>query len=170
MTDPSDQPGGGRDLDELAGHAERLTVAIEAAIPGWAERSVLRVADAWRPGRSGELAAEAAQAGREALEDVGPRVRRLLESDVEAQATGPLEICRSAVRHPTRVLAEDRPSAATGSGSALVVVVVVVDEDVVPGPVGPVGVVVGPAVSTTRSRTVRNSVAPVPVRAETVIE
>ena len=106
MTDPSDQPGGGRDLDELAGHAERLTVAIEAAIAGWAERSVLRVADAWRPGRSGELAAEAAQAGREALEDVGPRVRRLLESDVEAQATGPLEICRSAVRHPTRVLAE----------------------------------------------------------------
>lgn len=104
MPEPPEQPSGVTGPEALALHAERLIAAIEAAIPGWVERSIVRVAEAWEPGRSAELAADAARAGRDALEDVGPRVRRLLEGDVDEQSTGPLALCRTAVRHPTEVL------------------------------------------------------------------
>ncbi len=105
---PSDDPvvsGGGED-EALAVYAERLAAAIEAALAGWVVRSVRRVADAWRPGLGVELAGAAEQAGRDAVADVGPRVRTLLSSDVDRQATGPLDICRSAVGYQTRVLAD----------------------------------------------------------------
>jgi hypothetical protein len=93
------------DDEELRRHADRLADVLEAVIPGWVERAVAGVAEAWQPGAAARLAPDAARAGREAVADVGPRLRALLSADVDQQGTGPLDVCRSAVRHPTRVLA-----------------------------------------------------------------
>lgn len=98
-------PPANPDEEALAGHARALADAIVAALPGWVEGAVARVAEAWRPGLAAELADAARVAGQEAVEDVGPRVRALLEADVDEQATGPLALVREAVRHPTAVLA-----------------------------------------------------------------
>jgi hypothetical protein len=78
--------------------AENLAAAVDAALPGWVERSVRRFA----PGAdAGTIDA----AGREAVEDVGASVRSLLSQDVEAQTANPLALLRRAVRYPTEVLA-----------------------------------------------------------------
>lgn len=93
------------DAAALRHHARTLHDAIVTVLPGWVERCVASVADAWRPGSSRELAGATARAAAAAVDDVGPRLRELLEMDVDRQPTGPLDICRSAVVHPTRVLA-----------------------------------------------------------------
>lgn len=84
--------------------AADLADAIEAALAPWVERSVDRVAEAWCPGLGAGLADVAGIAGAAAVADVAPRVRALLELDVDAQPTGPLAVVRTAVVHPTRVL------------------------------------------------------------------
>lgn len=89
----------------LAGHAAALADAVERTLPGWVVRSVVGVADAWEPGLGLRLADQAAEAGRQAVAEVGPAVRALLATDVDAQATGPLALLRTAVRFPTEVLA-----------------------------------------------------------------
>ncbi len=84
--------------------AKALADAIEAALPSWVERSVARrLADAGRPVET-DVAAAAADAGRQAADEVGPAVRRLLEADIDEQATTPLSLLRGAVRFPTAVL------------------------------------------------------------------
>lgn len=97
-----DDPSDARLLAEVAG---QLAAGIDAALPGWVERSVLERAEAWRPGLGAELRPAAAAAGRAARDEVGPLVRALLEADVDQQRTGPLAVIRTAVRHPTEVLA-----------------------------------------------------------------
>ncbi|MCU1356970.1 MAG: hypothetical protein JWM89_2388 [Acidimicrobiales bacterium] len=93
------------DDDLLRGHADALAAGIVAAIAPWVESSVARIADAWRPGLADDLRAAAADAGRRAVAEVGPAVRELLATDVDAQRTGPLAVLRDAVRYPTEVLA-----------------------------------------------------------------
>lgn len=90
----------------LAGFAEVLADAVDAALAPWVVRSVAAVADAWRPGLAAQLVPVAAEAGEQAARDVGARVRALLETDVDEQATGPLALLRGAVRYPTAVLAD----------------------------------------------------------------
>lgn len=90
----------------LAELAEVLADAVDAAIAPWVVRSVATVADAWQPGLASRLLPAAEAAGRDAAREVGPRVRALLATDVDQQATGPLALLRDAVRHPTAVLAE----------------------------------------------------------------
>jgi hypothetical protein len=94
------------DLDALAAYASALADGVEAALPGWVERSVERV-HVERAGRRPppEVRRAAADAGREAAEEVGPRVRALLALDIDEQPTGPLALVRSATRYPTAVLA-----------------------------------------------------------------
>ena len=84
-------------------HATALADAIDAALPGWVERSVARrMAEA---GRSDpEVTAAAAAAGVQAQREVGPRVRALLDADIDEQRTTPLSLLRDAVRYPTEVL------------------------------------------------------------------
>lgn len=94
------------DAGRLAGYAAVLADAVEAAIRPWVVRSVAAVADAWRPGLADRLVPAAAEAGEQATNDVGARVRALLMTDVDEQATGPLALLREAVRYPTAVLAE----------------------------------------------------------------
>ena len=84
-------------------HATALADAIELALPAWVERSVARRMAA--AGRSEpEVEAAAAAAGRQARTDVGPRVRALLDADIDEQRSTPLSLLREAVRYPTEVL------------------------------------------------------------------
>ena len=84
--------------------ATALADAVDDALPRWVERSVRRLMMAWRGEADPDVMAAASDAGRRARAEVGPRVRELLEVDVDAQATTPLAILRGAVRYPTAVL------------------------------------------------------------------
>lgn len=92
------------DLEALKRHCAALADAVESALPGWTQRCVAAIADAWRSGLSAQLGEEAASAGRLAVEEVVPRLREMLTSDVDAQRTSPLDIVRGAVVFPTMVL------------------------------------------------------------------
>lgn len=87
-------------------HATALADAVEAALPGWVERSVARrMTEAGRPAPEVAAAVEAAAAaGRRAQREVGPRVRELLDADIDEQRSTPLALLRDAVRYPTEVL------------------------------------------------------------------
>lgn len=81
----------------LAEHSRALVEAIDANVVAWVVRAVASRA----PG----LEAEAIEAGRRARAEVVPRIRALLAEDVDEQAGTPLSLLRTAVRHPTEVLA-----------------------------------------------------------------
>jgi hypothetical protein len=93
------------DAAALAGYAADLAAALDAALPGWVERSVRTVLAA--QGRSLDAAgAERLRvAADEARGDGMVRLRQLLATDVDRQRTNPLSILRSLVRYPTAVLA-----------------------------------------------------------------
>jgi uncharacterized protein (DUF1800 family) len=86
-------------------HATALADAVEVALPGWVERSVIRIMAAWlgRVPDAGVLEA-AREAGSRAGADVGAEVRALLAADIDDQWTTPLSLLRRAVRYPTAVL------------------------------------------------------------------
>jgi hypothetical protein len=90
----------GKASSPAQGAARALADAIEAALPGWVERSVARRL----PDADATVRAASEAAGRRAQAEVGREVRVLLELDVDQQRTTPLTILRSAVRYPTEVL------------------------------------------------------------------
>ena len=92
------------DEAKLAAYADSLATGIEEALPGWVVRCVERVATAWRGEVDPPVRADAEEAGLRARADVGPRVRALLDTDVDEQWTSPLHLVRRAVRYPTEVL------------------------------------------------------------------
>jgi hypothetical protein len=91
----------------LAESSEAIVVGVERELPGWVQRSVARIIDAW-----GRLDTEArsrteraaAAAGDRATARVTSQLRQLFASDVAAQRATPLQIVRSAYREPTEVL------------------------------------------------------------------
>ena len=83
----------------------RLADEIEAALPAWVERCVVRIHDAWAGETPAEVRQQASDAGRDAVDEVLPVLRDLLSRDVDEQWTNPLQIVRSAARYPTAVLA-----------------------------------------------------------------
>ena len=86
-------------------HATALADAIEAALPGWVERSVRsRLPDVPADAIADAIADAVAEAGRAAAAEVGRAVRDLLSADIDQQATTPLSLLRGAVRFPTAVL------------------------------------------------------------------
>jgi hypothetical protein len=91
-------------MEAIEGHATALADAIEAALPGWVERSVHRVLVAATGQADPEVMAAAADAGRRARAEVAPQVRALLAADIDEQRTTPLSLVRGAVRYPTAVL------------------------------------------------------------------
>ena len=93
-------------MGRVEAHATALADAVVAALPGWVERSVLRILSAWAPGAepAQEVLDDARAAGLRAAEEVGAEVRALLEADIDDQRTTPLTLLRSAVRYPTAVL------------------------------------------------------------------
>ena len=97
MSDPSDDA-------RLAELARVVADGIDEALPGWVERSVEQILVAFSRRADESVMVEARAAGQRARDDIVPRVRTLLEADVDAQWTNPLAIVRAAVRYPTEVL------------------------------------------------------------------
>lgn len=99
-----DQPGTeeSRTDDELLSrYAEALADGVERALPPWVAAAVARRL----PGDLEPWRDEVERAGRDAVDDVGARVRELLGLDIDEQWTNPLSLIRSAIRYPNRVLA-----------------------------------------------------------------
>lgn len=98
--------GGSSAEDEAAflRFGAELAALVAEALPGWVERSVAAVLDEQGIEPTGAIRAEAAAAGVAARDDVAPRLRALLATDLDEQATGPLALLREAVRYPTDVL------------------------------------------------------------------
>ncbi|MGH9163894.1 MAG: hypothetical protein ACRDZW_00040 [Acidimicrobiales bacterium] len=84
--------------------AVALADAIEAALPGWVERSVETMMVAYRGSSDDAVAAAARVAGAAAVADIAPRVRILLSLDLDRQGANPLSLLRQAVAYPTEVL------------------------------------------------------------------
>ena len=97
----------GRDIRQdgvVSEYAAELADAVEAALPGWVERSVARLVVAYRGRADQAVLDQAAVAGRRAASEVGAAVRALLTADVDEQRTTPLALLRGAVRFPNEVL------------------------------------------------------------------
>jgi hypothetical protein len=114
VDDADDERADAADDDaRLARLGAALADGVLVAIPGWVQRQVERVLDAWMeasPGstvdsaqRDGALAS-ATVAGRQAAEAVGPVLRALLGADVDEQTVTPLQLVRELVRFPAAVL------------------------------------------------------------------
>jgi hypothetical protein len=100
-TGPPDDPA---DAAALARYAEALATGIETHLPGWVERTVAERHRQWSGAVPDEVAVAARDAGVAARAAVAPRVRALLERDVDDQPTNPLALLRAAAAHPTAVL------------------------------------------------------------------
>lgn len=102
---PIGGPDDPADAAALAGHAATLAAAVEAHLAGWVERVVAERHRQWSGAAlPDDVRAAARAAGERATAEVAPRVRALLERDVDDQPTGPLAVLRTATAHPTAVL------------------------------------------------------------------
>ncbi|HEU5083030.1 MAG TPA: hypothetical protein VFU14_06805 [Acidimicrobiales bacterium] len=108
MAPDANPPARGRadpaDEARLDDAARSLAERVEAAVPGWIERLVVTRVREWSGHVSPEVAAEAVAAGEAARDDVVPRLRRLLETDIDEQRGNPLDLLRGATRHADAVL------------------------------------------------------------------
>jgi hypothetical protein len=89
----------------LARYGAELAAGVVRALPAWVVRCVVERAEAWQPGLGPSLVDAAEAAGHRAALEQGAAVVALLATDVDEQTTGPLAIVRTAVVHPTGVLA-----------------------------------------------------------------
>ncbi len=97
-----------RGLALLHEASDAILGGVARELPGWVERSVTFILDAW--GRTPPDVRERAErgaldAGRAATDRVVAELRSLFALDVEEQRSTPLEIVRRAYREPTAVLA-----------------------------------------------------------------
>lgn len=97
-------PDDPHDAAALAAHAATLVAAVDAHLAAWVERRVVELHRAWAGSVPDAVAAAAVAAGERARAEVVPRVRALLERDVDDQPTGPLALLRGAAPHATSVL------------------------------------------------------------------
>lgn len=101
---PPDGPGG---LPTVAEAGAAIVAGVERELPGWVERSVARILDAW-----GQVDADvraraelaSVDAGTAARARIVAELRALFAVDPAQQAATPLEVVRSAYREPTAVL------------------------------------------------------------------
>ena len=104
---PDANPPGERGTDDearLSAIAADLADRIDAVVAGWITRLVVTRVEQWRGDASAEVRAEAGVAGEAARADLMPRMRRLLEADIDDQTANPLELLRHATRHAQAVL------------------------------------------------------------------
>jgi hypothetical protein len=97
-----------RGLELLQEAGDAIVAGVERELPGWVERSVTRILDAWgRTSAEARARAErdAVDAGRAAAARVTDELRALFALDPEHQRSTPLELVRHAYREPTAVLA-----------------------------------------------------------------
>lgn len=105
MASDANPPVAAADEARLAAIAAELADRVEEAVPGWIEGLVLDRVREWRGHVGTEAAAEAVVAAEEACAEVVPRMRRLLEADIDDQAANPLELLRRSTRHAHDALA-----------------------------------------------------------------
>jgi len=91
----------------LAEVSATIVEGVERELPGWVQREVQRIVDAW--GRldahtRAEVGLAAQEGARAATERVSARLRELFATDLAAQRATPLEIVRTAYREPSEVL------------------------------------------------------------------
>jgi hypothetical protein len=104
----SEGPGGPGEAEaQLSAFGAALLAAAERAVGPWVQDAVARRVEAWssRP-PSPDVLRSAAAAARRAEAEVLPRLRALLEADVDEQRSTPLSVLRRLVPHATAVLAE----------------------------------------------------------------
>jgi hypothetical protein len=104
MTSADEQRG----LELLRQAGDAIVAGVERELPGWVERSVTRILDAWgrtSPDERARAERDAAVAGRDTTARVTEELRALFALDPEEQRSTPLEIVRHAYREPTAVLA-----------------------------------------------------------------
>jgi hypothetical protein len=101
---PSRSTADPADEARLAEAAAVLADRLDAVVPGWIERLVRTRARQWSGHVSAEVAAEAVTAGEAARDDVVPKLRRLLDADIDDQRANPLDLLRGATRHAAAVL------------------------------------------------------------------
>ena len=91
-------------LEQYRGYALALIDALVTALPGWVERCVRDrvVASGVRFDAEARAAAEAAAAST--LAEVLPKVRALVLTDPDDQATNPLSVLRAGTSHATGAL------------------------------------------------------------------
>jgi hypothetical protein len=89
----------------LAAAGAALADAVVAAVPGWVERRVRDLLVAFHGSTAAAALEQAREAGRRAVEEIEPELRRLLATDVDRQWANPLALVRQAVRFPAEVLA-----------------------------------------------------------------
>src|SRR4051794_8292473 len=93
----------GDDDAQLARYARALADGVDRALAGWVVRVVEGGAAAQRLRGDAALRRRAEAAGEEARAEIVPRLRRLLDADIDEQRTGPLAVIRGATRYPTGV-------------------------------------------------------------------
>ena len=99
MASDANPPVAAVDEERLVAIASALADRVEEAVPGWIEGLVLTRVREWSGHVSAEVAAEAVVAAEAARSEVVPRMRRLLEADIDDQTANPLELLRRATGH-----------------------------------------------------------------------
>jgi hypothetical protein len=97
-----------RGLALLQEASDAIVDGVERELPGWVERSVTFILDAWDRSPADVRARaerDAVDAGSAATARVVAELRGLFALDPEEQRSTPLEIVRRAYREPTAVLA-----------------------------------------------------------------
>jgi len=103
--DPDPDRPDGDDETVLQVLAADLADGVERHLPRWVVDRVEDRVTQWRGAVPGDVRDEAEEASIEAVQVVGPAVRTLLGTDVDAQGANPLALVRGlAVPFPTRVL------------------------------------------------------------------
>ena len=104
LADVGDTANPPSDDERLAEIAGVLADRVEAVVPTWIERLVVERVAAWRGEVADAVRAEAVIAGEAARSEVAPAMRALLATDIDEQATNPLEVLRVATHHAHAVL------------------------------------------------------------------
>jgi hypothetical protein len=86
-------------------YVQQLADAARLAVPAWLVRCVVHTARRRGVAPTPGLVADAEAMSRDCSPAVLAALDQLLATDADAQATNPLSVLRSAVRHPTEVLA-----------------------------------------------------------------
>ena len=85
-------------------YAQALYESVTAAVPGWIERSALRVLAQGDREPTGDVISAITAAGLQAQAEVDAELKALLEADIDEQPTTPLTVVRRVIRHATVVL------------------------------------------------------------------
>lgn len=94
------------DEEQLAVYARELVDAVDEAIATWVERCVASTLAAAGVTLDDETARAARAAGQRCRVEVVAELRLLLDADIDAQTSTPLQVLRAAVRFPTAVLVD----------------------------------------------------------------